>query len=500
MPPRQRSGKKSLVGFEAPDFSTKESETTGYGEHVVKSGETVDSALKTPGEFSSADQYRDDISANHKDQGTNKSLSEKDGANVTYAGTAFASFGLAVNAASAVQVFMKDSSTEDRAKAIMGLGLSGIGLAGSISSTVKTAEGGDQASAATKMADGVLSEIAGVAGAMKEAWDLVVKIAEVISKNDALEDVEKAVAGMEIVKSLLQTGKGVIDTINAFMRHLGTVSTGLAQAAPGIGIAINACDMIVNGVNIAHSYISMVEMRDDKRATKEKVLGRKANKSKGIRGFFGGHESIKVTARQTIDKHTTAMSGGTTLSDKDKAELRDAEDYMLSRNLQKVAQKRINRGALNITANAVNIAGDIAVLSGAGAAVGAGLKATGTGISVGAAALRTGKQWYHNAKGDKKSETNKLKTYDTMITHLTRAITEANAAADNVAQQKALRQVIASGMTPGKMNGYLPDALKKHNKAEEKAGRVAVSTAPDSVKKEAGKALYGDWVNALKKR
>ena len=199
---------------------------------------------------------------------------------------------------------------------------------------------------------------------MLEIRNLVVKIADVISSHDALEDAEKAVAGMEIVKSLLQGGKSVVDTINAFMRHLGTVSTGLVQAAPGIGIAINACDMIVNGINIANSYISMVEMRDDKRGTKEKVLGRKANKSSGIRGFFGGHESAKDAARTTI----TRLGGKSALTDDETTELRTSEDYILSKNLQRIAQKRINRGALNITSNAVNIAGDIAILSAAASA------------------------------------------------------------------------------------------------------------------------------------
>jgi hypothetical protein len=516
MPPRQRSGKKSLDSFAQPDFSTKEASTPSSTlEQSVGVGGMINDSISTPGQFATSDQYRDDISSDHK-SGSNKSLDDKGSANVTYAGTAFATFGLAVSAANAVKVFTESSDPKERAQAVRDLGLGAIGMAGSISSTVKTAQGGDNASAMTKMADGVLSEIAGIAGSMKEAWDLVVKIADVINTHDALEDAEKAVAGMDIVKSLLLTGKGVVDTINAFMRHLGTVSTGLVQAAPGIGIAINAMDMIINGFNIAHSYISMVEMRTDKRASKEKVLGRKANKSAGIRGFFGGHESAQDQAKATIGR----LGGKSTLTDDETTELRTSEDYLLSKNLQRIGQKRINRGALNITANAVNIAGDIATLSGVGAAVGAGLKAGGTGITVGAAAVRTGKQWYHNAKGDSKSETAKLAMYDTMISHMVRAIVEANtftvpAPADpetaeqtkarttaeqtqTLMREKALRQVIASGMTPGKMNGYLPDAEAKLQKQAAKDPTVAVT--PDAVSKNAGKALYADWVNALKKR
>jgi hypothetical protein len=515
MPPRQRSGKKSLDSFQKPDLTGKESSPSSTLEHTVGAGGIINDSVSTPGQFSSADQYRDDLSSTGKD-GTHKSLSDSGSANVTYSGTAFATFGLAVNAANAVKVFTDGSGPKERAQALRDLTLGAVGLSGAISATIKTSEGGDKASAMTKMADGVLSEIAGITGAMKEAWDLVVKIADVISSHDALEDAEKAVAGMEIVKSLLQGGKSVVDTINAFMRHLGTVSTGLVQAAPGIGIAINACDMIVNGINIANSYISMVEMRDDKRGSKEKVLGRKANKSAGIRGFFGGHESAKDAARTTI----TRLGGKSALTDDETTELRTSEDYILSKNLQRIAQKRINRGALNITSNAVNIAGDIAILSGAGAAVGAGLKATGTGISVGAAALRTGKQWYHNAKGDSKSETAKLQQYDTMITHMVRAIIEANAfvvpvvsdpkdatqvaartkgeETQSLMRAKALRQVIASGMTPGKMNSHLPDAQARLNSKKKKDPTVQVTA--EAVSKEAGKALYGDWVNALKKR
>ena len=178
-------------------------------------------------------------------------------------------------------------------------------------------------------------------------------------------------------------------------------------------------------------------------------------------------------ARTQQAAHTTTHGSATAKLDEKKAiktKAAEAKDYMLAKNLQEIAAKRIKRGALNIGLTLPAIAGDIAILSGAGAAVGAGLKVASGGGKMLAVGVRMAKQAYHNSKGDDKSETSKLALYDRLIKGMTDNV--INSAGNPDKQKSASRQVIASGLS------------------------MHVMTA----NKDDGPKLYKEWIKALKQR
>lgn len=74
--------------------------------------------------------------------------------------------------------------------------------------------------------------------------------------------------------------------------------------------------------------------------------------------------------------------------------------YESARQLQTIARKRIVRALTQGVPTLLSIAGDIATLSGVGAAAGVGTKATASGIKLLLGGFREGKQLYHNLKHD----------------------------------------------------------------------------------------------------
>lgn len=160
-------------------------------------------------------------------------------------------------------------------------------------------------------------------------------------------------------------------------------------------------------------------------------------------------------------------------ADAKKDDIENSREYLLAKQLQYISAKRIRRGVLNIGLALPGIAGDIAVLSGAGAAVGAGLKAGAGGGKLLALAIRMGKQAYHNARGDEKSTANKAKTYDRIIRGIIRHMEDAHTKNDPELKARALREISATGLS---------------------------TMAMKSLQAKGGAALYQAWVKALKQR
>jgi hypothetical protein len=543
----------SLVGS---DISTAVGDKDSELDKGVNGMEGAKGGTGSFGEFDSANSFRTDITtARGRDESTatGKWGDKSSQGGISITGNVMSTFDLALDVSKTVQMFMnKDASDADKAGAVMGALASTGKTASSMSGIAKTAQDAQKGSV-TDSANSVLGEIAGILTVLSSGYTLVKTIVELISKAGDLTDNEKATKSMEAIKAALDTGKGIIETINKFMSHLGSLATGLVTAVPAIGIAISCVELIMNGINMGYAYVAWAEMREDKRSFKSKATDKDAGKT-----FWGGNKSYKAIAASNIaegDKAKaeheaaikaladaeTAHSGNadkvtqleTTIKDlkaqrkletnkraqqsldrriiKATADLKQAKDaatgsdttrttaqstrdtkkgafdaisekyenskeYMVSKNLQEIAAKRIQRGALNIGLTLPSIAGDIAILSGAGAAVGGGLKAASGGGKLLAVGIRMGKQAYHNAKGDSKSEENKLKMYDGVIKAIIGHTIKANEAADPAIKAtlaaKAIREIQASGM--------------------------ALSTM--EAKKGDGQALYSAWLSALKKR
>lgn len=548
---------------------TGSGDLTSEHEKANSAMEGAQGGTSTFGEFDSANSYRTDITkagGRPESSTTGKWGNESSQNGITYTAGALSTFDLALDISKTVQMFMSGAKPEEKAGAVLGNLSSGAKTAAGMSSIAKTAQGAKEGSV-TDQANSIVGEIAGILGVISSGYQLVKTIVDLIGNGKDMTDKEKAAKSLQAVKSALDAGKSVVETINKFMSHLGSLATGLVAAAPAIGIAINCIDMIMNGVNIGYAYVSWAEMRTDKNVFKDQATDYAGGKT-----FWGGRTSYKDTAKanvaagdqvakdlaaatgvldtakakrtstndalQALKREVSALKGDlateeakkkpnartvkrlkaqiatkeaevtrarTTRNDAKTAQAtaqtdfdakqaaadrhetdhgatyRNSQEYLLSKNLQDIAGKRIQRGVLNVGLTLPAIAGDIAILSGAGAAVGGGLKAASGGGKLLAVGIRMGKQAYHNARGDSKSEANKLKMYEGMITGIIGHVNQAGAmpnrrraeqAARSAAEAKAMREVVASGMAVSTMERYQSDGPK----------------------------LYSEWVSALKAR
>ena len=476
--------------------------TTGYdgAQHARANdyGDLVTTGGGGMGEIVGANDYMESMSEARNARAHGSQVgSDTHRDNMSYAGGAFATFNLAFDISKTVQMFMDaDTTGQERAGALIG-NVGGVGAtAAAFSKIAETAQGGDAAPEVTKAANAVLGEIAGILGVIKSGYELVRQIVELINDADDLEGDQTGGRVVDIVRSALEAGKGTIETINAFMDHLGTVTGPMLQAAPGIGIAMGVLDVISQGIKIAYAAVAWGDMRDDKRATKEKLIGKPPTKT----WYQFGNPSAQAEADKIISSRAalkaeraallkagpgtsarSAATHGTKLADIDarltagKDKNRQAKEYLLAKDLQRVAAKRIRRAALNIGTALPGIAGDIAVLSGVGAGVGGGLKAAGSGVKLGAVGFRMLKQAYHDrGDGTKSAKSTRAKEhrYDEMIQRMTKNMLRVNAGTDPLEKKQALNRVLASGMTPATMNEHRANGPK----------------------------LYKAWVAALKKR
>ena len=522
------------TGGEAPGTMTQaEQDAAGHVGNMSKAGEVMDAVQQGTGSFGNFNDAND-FSSNAAQYNLNIRYGSQWGSTdqqntLAGFGSADAAFGLAVGVTGMVKLLMdKDASGKEKAGAVIGTVGGVTNTASSIAGTEQTVEGNNVLDA-TKEAANVLAEIAGIWSIVQAGYELVCQIVDLVKEADNLEDGEKASRSFGVIKAALEGGKSLAETILAFEKHLGTVTGPMLQAAPGIGIAMGCIDLIMQGLNIGYSYVAYSEMREDKRAAKatlQTALGITPSKTKwgGNTSVVGEAKRVMADAAQArkdaedaqkeVDKLTNipAPTGKTkaaahakalkaaqdkakttkTASDAlvDKAE--QSADYVLARNLQTIAGKRIKRSALNISATLPAIAGDIAMLTGAGAAVGAGLKAGGGLIKFLGAGIRMGKQLYHNVKKDEKSTANKLKAYEGMIEGMIAGVfkvnempgaTKPDRTARLAAQQQMMSRIEASGMTKLVMNRFAPNEKDSDDKQKEK-----------------GAELYKRWIEALKKR
>lgn len=525
-------GNKTVEGLETFD---------GASEVIKGGGSDVNDA------FNGAEGYEGDYTTATNIH--NRAMTDAKGDNkISEAGTAFAAFGLIADGANMVKLFIDNGKATDKAEAVIGTVSSAGSLASASAAVQKNKEAlastDGNASAMTTAAAGILEEVAGSINAFKAGFKLIKDIVQIIRKADDMDDKEKVERTGVILKTALEGGKAVVDIINGIYHKAGHMTTALLHAAPGIGIAMNVMDSILNGVNIGYSYVSYSEMQDHKRDSKATVQNKAVEKRAqelfdaaatkppaqrltmedaralaheefGAKDttFLGkkvGHRSGKAAAKYLKEKAGDKLAAATTPEEKAaaQADLDEADSYGTSRGLQGVAAKRIKRGVLNIATTLPAIAGDIATLSGVGAAIGGGLKAGSAGAKGLATLVRLGKQAIRDNFSEKlglskdKTTEGKAKTYDAMITSMVRHITEANAIETKMDQLDSLGK-------PVKTNGVVnriddPTAVLKKKAAQKKAAAMVEASGmlPRKIAdlRAEPKELYKEWVDALKKR
>jgi hypothetical protein len=303
-------------------------------------------------------------------------------------------------------------------------------------------------------------------------------------------------------------------------------------------------DSILNGINIGYSYISYSEMqehkRDSKSAVQDKAVEKRAKelfdaaatkpaaerltmedatalaqeefgaKDTTFLGVKVGHRSAKGAAKYLKEKAQQRAAAASTPEEKAaaQAELDEADSYTTTRGLQGVAAKRIKRGVLNIATTLPAIAGDIATLTGVGAAIGGGLKAGSAGAKGLATLVRLGKQAIRDNFSDKlglsknKTSEGKAQAYDAMITSMVRHITEANAIETTMDEINSVGDKVKKNGVVSRIED--PTAVLKKKAAQKKAAAMVEASGMQPRKiadlRAEPKELYQEWVGALKKR
>ncbi len=340
-----------------------------------------------------------------------------------------------------------ESSGSDKAGAVLS-GISSIGGgAKGISAMTDKGGAGKDATAGAQGIAGFADAFAGI----KDTFFVIKHIVELANKAESLNDKEKFKASMEIISEAMSAAKSGVSSAKAFMDLWGGgAAAPLMNAVPGLGIALSAVDIIVRAVDLVDALIVRNDMENRKRALKTSdVLGGKQG------------TSLKKDAEAFIKSIDAKRAAGKKVTKEEEAKYAQYEEYLLAKGLQYISAKRANRALLKISVAMGKIAGDVAVLGGASAPVGVGIKAGAMALDVGASLFRRFKQWGRDKAAEKekasgvaptgfwglfntdKSTEKKLEGYNRMVDKVFDMIIKVTVITDVDEQQAAAEQVKA---------------------------------------------------------
>lgn len=239
-----------------------------------------------------------------------------------------------------------------------------------------------------------------------------IKIVQHIKKlKDGVEEGTKAEEALVLSGEIIQVGLDIASIAKNVYDVVGTTAPGALEAAvPGLGIVMATIDIIRQGVEIAkavQNYRTMSGFKDELKTQVKNDYSDVLTSDKS--GTFGKFRSNDRTVEPNLTNAMNQETGdpanaGATANGKT-----SAREFALARELKKVNRKRIIRGAVNISADALMIAGDIATLSGVGASAGVGLKVGAAGVKIGSKLARFAKQKYRNSGRGDQSKTSDAK-------------------------------------------------------------------------------------------
>lgn len=145
--------------------------------------------------------------------------------------------------------------------ALVGLGKAAAGISGIVgANSEENSSGAERASAASEWTSGFAGAIETLSGAVKTVRKIV-EVIRIWGSDDEYSKPERAKLGSEIVSSVLSTAKGAVESVKRFMDIFDSSTEGLAQAIPGLGIAISAVKMIVQGYYLSESAVHLHKIR-----------------------------------------------------------------------------------------------------------------------------------------------------------------------------------------------------------------------------------------------
>lgn len=194
-------------------------------------------------------------------------------------------------------------------------------------------------------------------------------------------------------QSAVSATKAIVDAASKIYKVVhDKVPGGLANAAPGLDIALGAIDLMVHGHGLYKSFTLYRGMLAQKRGLKGTGSRLGGLNQKWFQDQPLTHKTM-VTLKARIEQRIQAIDSLTTPTEEERAEradlvlaLKDEEDYSVSRAFERTNVKTVRRAVFNLTVDLVKMAGAIGTVSGIGAVGGQALKLAAGGMGL----LRSG--------------------------------------------------------------------------------------------------------------
>lgn len=281
-----------------------------------------------------------------------------------------------------------------------------------VSKLTHTAKGSDNPTDASRFGSAFEGYAAAFQG-IHEAFQGMRKLVDVIKNAQDYSTEDKVRVAGEIALHALETGKSIVLSVKSFIELVDKAgaSGSLMASVPGLGIAISAGKIIMEGYYLIQSNASRKVMNERRKAiakesgkdigeldaaTEEfrKVDAEIANKKKVIeddeaRYAKSGDSRLKKRIKKLkkevaqLEKQKAAKNGLT----------RDnVGEFAMATELRNANKKRVTRQVIHIATEFTKIAGEIAILTGAGALGGAIVKGAAASVDLALPVVRGAKQ------------------------------------------------------------------------------------------------------------
>lgn len=318
--------------------------------------------------------------------------------------------------AASIQAWRKAESGGERADAAIDAVESvGAGATG-VATIIKSASDAQKGSGAADAVGG-LGMFGSIFAGIKSTYELVKEAINLAKDAQNMTGQEKTESIMAMITSLLEAAASGVGAAKTFLDSFGGgANEALKNSVPGFGIAIGVVDMIVRSVALVKALVQKSRMRTDKHTKKVGLKitlpdGREVEGEKGKK--FEAATLYKKLSKKNDDKPKSIDAAGVetlgACSQKDLDFLAACDgnpqfqEYLFSKGLQYINQKRANRAVLKMAVAMGQIAGDVATLGGASAPVGIGLKAGAMALDVGSSVFRSQKQYFRDMKAKKEA-------------------------------------------------------------------------------------------------
>ena len=325
----------------------------------------------------------------------------------------------------------KDALDKIEAGMSMGEGAAG-GVGSAADLTNEVASEGSKAAGDSEAVSAYAGGVGEAISSIKSAFLAIKGIVTLVNERGKSSKKEKAIEGLGVAQSMVESAKSVLSTINGIKEAIdGGTFGGVAAAIPGLDIALAGISIIKEGVYLVIAYKDYKQINADKEAqmagdgdladSTEKIRNKEstisnlqtvisedekrlavivskipaASTDKGI--FGGDSEKMKLEAEKLeIEGRLATMKGKKALATDEKTALETAKpealEFAMVGEIAEANKKRIVRNSILLVAEFANLAGSIANLTGAGAVAGAGLKTASAAVKVALPAARAAKQ------------------------------------------------------------------------------------------------------------